>query len=101
MGEVRVKVLLRNYASAEMSRRGYISQKEIESSELEMLVDTGAVLILLPQDEVEKLGLHPARKIVVTYADERKEERWLAMGLEVNIGNRSMVTDCIVGPPPV
>ncbi|MBF0538486.1 MAG: hypothetical protein HQL03_09575 [Nitrospirae bacterium] len=99
MGEIRVKVLLRNYASAEMSRRGYISKEEIESSELEMVVDTGAVLILLPQDEVEKLGLLPAKKIVVTYADERKEERWLAMGLEVNIGNRSMVTDCIIGPP--
>ncbi|KJU82180.1 clan AA aspartic protease, partial [Candidatus Magnetobacterium bavaricum] len=83
MGEIRVKVLLRNYVSVGSAQRGYISKDEIESSELEMIVDTGAVLILLPQDEVEKLGLHPAKKIVVTYADERKEERWLAMGLEV------------------
>ncbi len=34
-------------------------------------------------------------KVVVTYADERKEERLIAKGLEVTIDNRSMVTDCM------
>lgn len=64
-----------------------------------MIVDTGSVMVLLPQDEVEKLGLEPSKKVVVAYADERKEERWVARGLEVTIGNRSMVTDYIIGPP--
>ena len=99
MGEVRANVLLRNYISVGSAKRGYISEKDIETAELEMTVDTGAVMILLPQDEVEKLGLEPAKKVVVTYADERKEERWVAKGVEVTIGNRSMVTDCIIGPP--
>ena len=99
MGEVRVKVVLRNYGSLWAVKKGLIKEKLIQSSELEMLVDTGAVMILLPQDEVEKLGLEPAEKVIVNYADERKEERWVAKGLEVIIGNRSMVTDCIIGPP--
>jgi len=99
MGEVKTRVLLRNYVSVGASKRGYLSEKDIESSELDMIVDTGAVMILLPQDEVEKLGLEPSKKVVVTYADERKEERWVAKGVEVTIGNRSMVTDCIIGPP--
>ena len=99
MGEVRVKVGLENYASAWAAKRGYIPAHDVPHSELEMLVDTGAVLVLLPQDEVEKLGLEPAGKVVVTYADEPKEERWFAKGLAVTIANRSMVTDCIIGPP--
>lgn len=99
MGEVRARVLLKNYGSVVASERGYIDKKDVETTELEMIVDTGAVMVLLPQDEVEKLGLKANKKIVVTYADERKEERWLVKGLEVNIGNRSMVTDCIIGPP--
>ncbi len=99
MGEVRAKVLLRNYGSVWAAQKGYIHEKEISCSELDMVVDTGPVLILLPQDEVEKLGLEPSKKVVVTYADERREERWVARGIEVTIGNRSMVTDCIIGPP--
>lgn len=99
MGEVRANVLLRNYGSVIVAKRGYMSEKDIESSELSMVIDTGVVMILLPQDEVEKLGLEPSKKVVVTYADERKEERWIAKGVEVTIGNRSMVTDCIIGPP--
>lgn len=99
MGEVKVKALIRNYVSVGAAKRGFISEKDIESSEIEMVVDTGAVMIFLPQDEVEKLGLEPSKKVVVTYADERKEERWVAKGIEVIIGNRSMVTDCIIGPP--
>lgn len=99
MGEIRSKVLLRNFASVIAAERGYIKEGDIQSARLDMVVDTGAVMILLPQDVVEKLNLKISGKVVVTYADERKEERSVAMGLEVTIDNRSMVTDCIIGPP--
>lgn len=99
MGEVKVKVLLKNYGAVWAAQKGYVKKEEIPSSELNMVVDTGAVMVLLPQDEVEKLGLEPVKKVVVTYADEGKEERWVAKGMEVTIGDRSMVTDCIIGPP--
>ncbi len=99
MGEVTAKVLLRSYGNVWAAQKGYIKEKEIQSSELSMIADPGAVMVFLSQDETEKLGLVPEKKVVVTYADERKEERWVAKGLEVSIGNRSMVTDCIIGPP--
>ena len=99
MGEVKVRVLLKNYGAVWAAQKGYIDERDIKYSELDFVVDTGAVMIYLPQDEVEKLDLEPSKKIVVTYADERKEERWVARGLEVTIGDRSMVTDCIIGPP--
>lgn len=99
MGEVRVNAQLRNYGAVWAAQKGFIKESEIQSSELDMLVDTGAIMVFLPQDETEKLGLTPKKRVVVTYADERKEERWIANGLEITIGDRSMVTDCIIGPP--
>ncbi len=35
----------------------------------------------------------------VNYADERRDERPLAGPVTVRIGNRAMVTHCVVGPP--
>ena len=62
------------------------------------VVDTGAVMLMLPQNVVERLGLPIHGKAVVSCADERKEERDLAGPLGIRIGNRGMHTDCVVGP---
>lgn len=56
-------------------------------------------MLMLPQDVVEKLGLKTIRTVVVSYADERKEERKIAGGLYLKIGDRGMNTECIVGNP--
>ena len=56
-------------------------------------------MLSLPQDVVEHVGLKIRRTVVVTYTDERKEERPVAGPVTVKIGERFMNTDCIVGPP--
>ncbi len=49
---------------------------------------------------MEKLGLKKKKKkVIVTYADERKEERPVAGILTVKVANRSMECDCVVNPP--
>ena len=55
--------------------------------------------LLLPQNVVERLGLQTQGTALVTYADERHEERPLAGPVVVQIGNRSMTMECIVAPP--
>ena len=62
---------------------------------MDAIVDTGAVMLALPQDVVEELGLRIFRTVVVTYADERR----VAGPVTIKIGKRFMNTDCIVGPP--
>ena len=62
-------------------------------------MDTGAVMLMLPENVVGRLGLERQREVVVTYADERKETRPVAGPLTIRIGNRFMNADCIVGPP--
>ncbi|MBI4237167.1 MAG: retroviral-like aspartic protease family protein [Deltaproteobacteria bacterium] len=67
--------------------------------EVDALVDTGAVMVLLPEDLVDALGLERNGKVVVALANDQKIELPVALPLSLSIGNRSMVTDCLVGPP--
>ena len=99
MGEIRVEIGLENFGDRYMCLEKKLPENEIKQHEMEAIVATGAVMLVLPQDVVEKLGLKVFRTVIVTYADERKEERWVVKGLEVTIGKRSMVTDCVIGPP--
>ena len=64
-----------------------------------LLVDSGAVMLVLPQDLVETLGLSEVGKVIVTYADERKEERPVAGIVTVKVGNRLTSVNCVVGLP--
>ncbi len=99
MGEVKVQVVLENYVDKALVLDGKMPKSQLRTFTLNALVDTGAVMPMLPQDVVDHLGLKSFKKVVVTYADERKDERFLAGGLFLSIGDRSMSTDCIVGPP--
>ena len=99
MGEVKVKILLQNDGDIFAANAGYIKKEEIREITTEGLVDSGAVMLIIPQDLVEKLGLENTRRVVVTYADDRKEERPVAGRVRISITDRFMITECIVGPP--
>lgn len=99
MGEITVDAELENAEDRGSFERGHCRESDIRRSTVEAIVDTGAVMLVLPQNVVERLGVGIRRTVIVSYADERKEERPVAGPLTVRIGNRFMSTDCIVGPP--
>lgn len=99
MGEVKVELELENAVDQELVRLGYLKPEQLRVAKVQGLADSGAVMLVLPQDLVEALGLREAGKVIVTYADERKEERPLAGIVTVRIGNRSTSLNCVVGPP--
>ena len=99
MGEVRIRVTMRNFVDVALVERGSGHIEDVPTSYLDCLVDTGSLMVLLPQDEVGKLGLSRGGHVIVTYADDRREDLPLARGLEVSLLGRSMVTDCVIGPP--
>ena len=99
MGEIIVKIELENYLDKVLSEDKKIKKSEVRKFNMNALVDTGALMLMLPQDVVEKLGLRTIRTAVVTYADERKEERQVAGGLFIKIGDRATTSTCIIGPP--
>ena len=99
MGEITVNVTLENAGDRYLFTQGNAKEADIRRTRIDATVDTGAVMLVLPQNVVERLGLQILRTVVVAYADERKEERPVAGPLTIHIGNRFMSTDCIVGPP--
>lgn len=99
MGEIVTRVELENATDRGNVRLGLREEATVRRTFVEGIVDTGAVLSMLPQNVVERLGLPIHGKVVVSYADERKEERDVAGPLGIRVGNRAMNTDCVVGPP--
>lgn len=99
MGEITVRAELENVVDRVNWEDGRIDEAEIRRYELDATVDTGAVMLFLPQNVVEKLGVKNRRTVIVSYAGERKEERPVAGPLTIKLGDRFMTTDCIVGPP--
>ena len=52
-------------------------------------------MLMLPQNVVERLGLERLRTAIVTCADERP----VASPVAIEVCDRFMVTECVVGPP--
>ena len=99
MGEIVTAVQLENAIDRALQRRGALPERQVRQLTVQAVVDTGAVMLVLPQDVVHKLGLTEQRTVLVRYADERTEERRVAEIVTLTIGDRTMTTECIVGPP--
>lgn len=99
MGEVKVEVELENAIDRGMEQRGFLEPKKVRAFKASVLVNSGAMTLVLPQEQVEALGLVEVRRVIVRYADERKEERPVASAVTVRVGDRAATLDCVVGPP--
>lgn len=99
MGEIKVRVRLENAWDLHLQGEGNLGDRRVRSAEVEAVVDTGAVMMLLPQDLVENLGLDLAGKTIVALADETKIELTVAQTVAITIAGRTWRTDCLVGPP--
>lgn len=96
MGEIVVNIGLENPVDRINANRGISSEEAVRRTRVDAIVDTGAVALVLPQNVVERLGVEAFRTVV---ADERKDERPVAGPFTIEVCDRSMTTDCIVGPP--
>lgn len=99
MGAIVASMELENTADRSVADRGPQEESAIRSTTVDGVVDASAVRLMLPENVVTLLGLQTHGRVVVTYADERKETRAVAGPVTVRIGNRFMTTDCVVGPP--
>ena len=99
MREIVVDAELENPIDRGVFERGYGKESDIRRTSVKAVVDTGAVMLMLPQNVVERLGAALSGTVIVTYADERREERPTAGPFTLRLCNRSMPVDCVVGPP--
>ncbi len=99
MGKIVTTVKLTNADDRAVFDRGFLSSDEVRTYEMEMLADTGAVLLALPQDVVEHLGLKERSRMTFVLADDCRQTMSIAGPLYVEILGREMVTDCVVLAP--
>jgi len=92
MGEVRVPIKLENAADA-------AANLPIRQHEMSAMVDSGAVMLALPQDVTEKLGLNFIRKSIVSFADDRRDELSVVGPVTIELAGRRMMAECLVLPP--
>ena len=98
MGEIVVQVELENQEDRALVERGYLEESEIRQARIPAVADTGAMMLALPEDVVEELGLQEVGSISARYADGRREPLPMAGPLTIQISDRSMPTNCIVLP---
>ena len=99
MGTIVVNVGLENAGDRVACEQGLREASTIRRTEVQGIVDTGAVALALPQNIAERLGLVTRRTAVVTYADDRKDERPVVGPVTVYVAGREMNTDAIILPP--
>ena len=99
MGAIVVTVGLENAGDRVAYEQSARAESDIRQTEVNGVVDTGAIALALPQNIAERLGLATRGTAVVTYADDRKDERPVVGPVTVRVAGRQMSTDAIVVPP--
>ena len=98
MGEIVVDVGLENVGDRELAKAGYLHEADVRHATVQAVADTGAVMLALPEDVVERLGVDVVGSVACAYADGRRGNRSVAGPLTVRIGDRSMPANCVVMP---
>ncbi len=99
MGKITVTIEMTNTADALAVDAGYAEKHALRKHTMLAVVDTGSVMLALPEDVVQYLGLGALEPVTVIYADDRKETRAVAGPVTVRVEGRAMITECIVLPP--
>ncbi len=73
-------------------------ESQVRRATISAVADTGAVMLALPEDVVERLGLPTVSTIATIYADGRRDQLPVAGPMTIQIGDRWMPTNCIVVP---
>jgi clan AA aspartic protease len=97
MGMFMQPIQLANNHDEEDVKRGLRRPHEVRSLAIEALPDTGATMLVLPADLVDKLGLFPDGYRKVRYADGRIGELPWVSSIRMTILGRETVTNALVG----
>ena len=98
MGEIVVEIELENSGDLDRVDAGELREADVRRVAIPAVADTGAMMLALPEDVVDRLGIWRRGSIDATYADGRRDELPVAGSLIVQISGRSMSADCVVLP---
>ncbi len=103
MGKIVQKANLLNLADLMAYREGYKSSEQIRRMDVNFLVDTGAAMLCMPIDLIEKLGLHESHtRDVVT--ENRRVKRRVFSPVQIKVMDREAdmnVMELPIETPPL
>jgi predicted aspartyl protease len=88
MGKVNVNVEVFNAYDEERVRNGILKPELIRHTAVDTLVDTGAMLVSIPEEEIAKLGLSVVREAVSKYANGQKAVRKIYGPVRIKVMGR-------------
>jgi predicted aspartyl protease len=98
VGRFAVEFEVANYGDITLAQRGMLRADQVRRQTIRGVVDCGASKLVLPQAVVKQLGLPPADKILVRYADGRTARRRGAEGAFVELLGRHGTFTAIIEP---
>jgi len=96
MAAVRTKIKLTNAIDEELVNRGLLAPHLLRECEVEALVDTGAVYLVIPEKIVQQLGLRIRSQQQVKYADGRQDVIGVTSALIIQCEGRETTEDAVV-----
>ena len=96
LGAVRPTVKLTNAVDDELVRRGSLAPKHLRQVEQEALVDTGAVMLVIPPSIAEQLGVLILGQQIARFADGREEKVSVTGPLMIECEGRTTIDEALV-----
>ncbi len=96
MGEVRLRIRLTNAMDEALARRHQLDPAKVRSCEVTALVDTGAVLSVIPAQVMQDLGVESTGSRVAEYADGRKDRVIVTESVVFNVLGRRTPEETLV-----
>jgi clan AA aspartic protease len=98
MGMVYANIELRNGGDIELSRRKYIAEEDVRHININMMVDSGAIMLAINEEIREALGLAIIDHRSSQLADGTRLNLPVAGSIEVRYQGRFCTTNALVLP---
>ncbi len=98
MGLTYATVELLNQYDENKFEEGLINENQIRKMEVELMVDTGAIRLVINEQIRDELGLKKGILMNVSLADGTVKPIELVAGLKIRFGDRTCYTDAFVLP---
>ena len=96
MGHVNTQITLKNLDDTKLAKRGNLAKDKIRQVTVDVMVDTGATMLVINKELFQQLGLDAAEEREITLANDAKEKCKLTEPLEIHWENRSISMPALV-----
>ena len=96
MGYVNTQITLKNLVDVFDARKGIIQETEIRQATVDVMVDTGATMLVINEQLFQQLGLDVIGEREINLANDAREICKVTEAMEINWEDRSVVMSALV-----